>query len=147
MLKEINMKKKVRALDVAAVLFLIGAFFVIYTILNINSANRSGLVVSEVMDSTGIESILSQYNLEVSDANDIRYYILDDTKVLIIDDRNAEQKLYTHSEITAELDDDGTLKVVVKDEFAVSEADISGKYAVIIDSENRIVKVEIEKKE
>lgn len=141
------MKKKVRALVVAAALFLIGAFFVIYIILNTNSANRSGLVVSEVMDSTGIESILSQYNLEVSDANDIRYYILDDTKVLIIDDRNAEQKLYTRSEITAELDDGGTLKVVVKDEPAVSEADISGKYAVIIDSENRIVKVEIEKEE
>lgn len=141
------MKKKVRALVVAAVLFLIGAFFVIYTILNTNSANRSELVVSEVIDSTGIESILSQYNLEVSDANDIRYYILDDTKVLIIDDRNAEQKLYTHSEITAELDDGGTLKVVVKDKSAVSEADISGKYAVIIDSENRIVKVEIEKEE
>lgn len=141
------MNKKVRALVVAAVLFLIGAFFVIYTILNTNSANRSGLVVSEIMDSTGIESILSQYNLEVSDANDIRYYILDDTKVLIIDDRNAEQKLYTHSEITAELDDGGILKVVVKDELAVSEADISGKYAVIIDSENRIVEVEIEKEE
>lgn len=141
------MKKKVRALVVAAVLFLMGVFGVIYIILSIDSTNRSGLVVSEVIDSTGIENILSQYNLEVSDANDISYYILDDTKVFIIDDRNAEQKLYTHSEVTAELDDDGTLRVVVKDELAVSEADISGKYAVIIDSENRIVKVEIEKEE
>ncbi|MDE7031070.1 MAG: hypothetical protein K2P63_14070 [Lachnospiraceae bacterium] len=132
------MKQNIKAFVIAVILGLPGIL-----ILNQMMQNSNKLTVSEVTD---VGSILSQNHLKATDENDVSYYVLNDTKVFILDSRNAEQKLYTHSDVTAKLERDGTLNVMITDRAAYSEPDISGEYGVIIESENTITKVNIIKK-
>lgn len=135
------MKKKSKALGIIA-FCIIGILFFGY--IKYNTYHSSQLTISEVTD---IEEFLIGHNISSSYVNDIQYYILSNTSVLIVDDRNAGCRLYIHSIINADMDTDGTLKVVVTDKAAISETDISGKYAVVIESQDKINTVKIEKEE
>lgn len=103
-------------------------------------SDSSQLTISEV---TNLDEFLLEQNISISYTDDIEYYILSDTSVLIVDNRNADCRLYTHSSVNADMDTEGILKVVVTDSMAVSEGDISGRYAVVIESRNGISDVEI----
>lgn len=124
--------------------FIIAAFCVVgillFSFIFYNTYHTSQLTISEVTD---IEGFLIEHNISTSYANDIFYYMLSDTSVLILDSRNAEYKLYVHSIVRADMDNNGTLKVVVTDKTAVSESDILGTYAVVIESRNKINNIQI----
>lgn len=102
---------------------------------------NSRLTISEV---TNIEDFFVEHNISSSSMNDVQYYILDDTSVLIVDSRNAEYRYYIHSIIHADMDANGTLEVVITDKAAISESNISGKYAVVVESQDKINSVKIE---
>lgn len=135
------MKNRFKVFAIVAILSLLGVLFLLCTMISVKG---SELEIYEIAD---IEYFSALHNINMLDINDIYYYNLSDTSVLIVDNRNAEKSLYIHSVVTAELNGDGTLKVVVIDKAAVSEADISGKYAVLIDGKNKILNVQIKKEE
>lgn len=105
-----------------------------------NAIHSSRLTVSEV---TNIEEFLVEYNISTLYTDDIWYYKLCNTSVLIVDRRNAECRLYVHSSIKAGMDTDGTLKVIVKDRAAISEEDITGEYAAVIECKKAINNIQL----
>lgn len=133
------MKKTNKAL-VIIVFGILSILVFSYTKYYTNHSSR--LAISEVTD---LEEFLIDHSISNLPINDVQYYMLSNTSVLIVDNRNAGYKLYIHSIISADIDEDGTLKVIVTDKAAISETDISGTYAVVIECQNKINNVKIEK--
>ena len=134
--------KKISKTLVIIVFGILGMLVFRYTKNKMHHSSR--LTISEI---TNLEEFLIEHKINNLSANDVQYYMLSNTSVLIVDNRNDGYKLYTHSTISADISADGILKVVVTDRAAVSEKDISGKYAVVIECQDIINNVKIEKED
>ncbi|WP_333652001.1 hypothetical protein [Lacrimispora sp.] len=106
-----------------------------------HDSNNSLLTILKITD---LESYLKQHDITFPATKNIHLYNLDDTNILIIDNRNSDYSLYINSSVTAKIND-GILTVTVKDSNAISETDISGVYGVIIQCDGPIANIIIQK--
>ena len=93
------------------------------------------------------ELFCKKHNISFSATDDIQYYIINEKSVLVWDQRNSEKSRYVHSEINAFFDKQRILTVIITDSVAISENDISGNHAVLIECENKIENVIIEQED
>lgn len=123
-----------------AVVFICTLSILILTYILYVRHHDSKITISKVTD---IEKILVDHNISISSVSDIQYCMLSDKSTLIIDSRNDGGKMYTHSDVSADMNADGTLNVIVTDRAAVSESDLTQKYAIIIESQDKIINITI----
>lgn len=112
---------------------------VTYFIFNYSTASSISINQVEM-----VENYLDDSSEIIQLDNGIKYSIIDDENVLLIDERNVDYKNYIRSEVSATNDVQGNLNILISDKIANNESDISGKYAVIIKSNNKIRTVDIE---
>lgn len=103
---------------------------------------HSSVTISKISD---LKRYLEESHLEYPETEDIYSFYIDSNTIFIIDTRNSDKELYTRSDVSAAIDSDGILSVIIKDSDAVSEGDISGAYGVIIKSTNKVSDVIIYK--
>ena len=133
-------KQLKRILIIAGIMLcLSGTFFGLITL-----KARGQVIISEIAD---LESYVSEYNISVSDEQDIYIYKQDEHTVLLLDTRNYNSALYIHSDVSAKIDKTGILLITIEDRTAISESDISGAYGVIIQCDHEITDIRVQKEE
>lgn len=106
--------------------------------------NRDQITISEIAD---LESYISEYNIVIPNEQGIYTFKQDDYTVLLVDTRNHDNALYTHSYISAKINKQGILFIDIEDRTAISESDISGSYGVIVRCKYEITDICVQKKE
>lgn len=106
--------------------------------------NRDQITISKIAD---LESYISEYNIVIPNEQGIYTFKQDDYTVLLIDTRNHNYSLYTHSDISAEINKEGILFIDIEDRTAMSESDISGSYGVIIRCNYEIIDICVQNEE
>ena len=106
--------------------------------------NRDQIAISEIAD---LESYINEYDIVIPNKQDIYTFKQDDYTVLLIDTRNHNYALYSHSYISAKINKEGILFIDIEDRTAISEPDILGSYGVIIRCNYEITDICVQKKE
>ena len=106
--------------------------------------NRDQIAISEIAD---LESYINEYDIVIPNKQDIYTFKQDDYTVLLIDTRNHNYTLYTHSYISAKINKEGILFIDIEDRTAISESDISGSYGAIIRCNDEITDICVQNEE
>lgn len=107
----------------------------------ITDTAHKGITVEPVSD---YKQYAVENDLLLSNVKQVWYKILAPNEVLLVDKRNYEKKLYTHSEVSGKVDPNGNLSIIIKDSIAVNEQDITGLNSAVLKSRDKIKNVNIE---
>lgn len=132
------MKRQLKIILIIGIILCIGSI----SLRLITLKNCDQIVISEIAD---LESYLNECNIVVPDEQNIYIFLQNEHTVLLIDTRNYNDALYTHSDVSAQINKTGILSIDIEDRTAISESDISGVYGVIIRCDYEITDIRVQK--